>query len=181
MTDTIEQSPSRQADWMRAIRNDRDRAAFGELFDLYAPRLATMAARSGIAPEGFVEEVMLAVWRRAALFDPHCASVPGWVYQIARDRLAHIRHGGHPLPGPLAPGTLREDHAQIEGLDRDAGRLGAALSGLTADQRDRLERSYFGETAPADIRVETALPLGVIRARLRLGLERPRQDLKGTH
>lgn len=183
MTDPIEQSPSEQTEWMLAVRDGRDRAAFGKLFDHYAPRLATMAARTDFAPaEAFVQDVMLSVWRRAALFDPHCSPVSGWIYQIARDRLAHIRHGRHPVPGALiSEAAFEDDRAQIQGFGLDTVRLRAALSDLTADQRDRLERSYFGEIPPSDIRVETALPLGLIRARVRLGLERLRRELRGSH
>ena len=58
---------------MLAVRDRRDRAAFAELFDHFAPRLKGFIMRSG-TPSGqaeeIVQEVMLTVWSKAAQFDP---------------------------------------------------------------------------------------------------------------
>ncbi|KAG1649343.1 hypothetical protein GQR58_029121 [Nymphon striatum] len=85
--------PSSQASpqtvWMLAVRNDRDRAAFGQLFDYFAPRLKGFIMRSGMGSgqaEEVVQEVMLTVWRKSEQFDPSRAQVSAWIYQIARNR-----------------------------------------------------------------------------------------------
>lgn len=71
--------------------------------------------RSGTGSAGaeeIVQEVMLIVWRRADLFDPHRAQVSSWIYQIARNR--HIDE--HPEAPPRARGT-----GVRAGLQPDAG------------------------------------------------------------
>ena len=71
---------SDQTRWMIAVRDRRDREAFGRLFDFYAPRLKAVAMRSGAnaaQAEDIVQDVMLAVWHRAAQFDAARAQVSG--------------------------------------------------------------------------------------------------------
>jgi RNA polymerase sigma-70 factor (ECF subfamily) len=63
---------------MLAVRDLRDRRAFGLLFDFYGPRLKAFVMRSGASSalaEDIVQDVMLAVWHRAGQFDPERAHV----------------------------------------------------------------------------------------------------------
>ena len=76
VTNMIKQNFSEQTVWMLAVRDQRDRNAFGHLFDYFAPRLKGVAMRSGMpgeAAEDVAQEVMLSVWRKAEMFDPHRA------------------------------------------------------------------------------------------------------------
>ena len=103
---------------MLAVRDRRDRAAFAELFDHFAPRLKGFIMRSG-TPSGqaeeIVQEVMLTVWRKAAQFDPQRAQVSAWIYQIARNRqIDLIRKERRPLP---------EDWQVDPGIEDDAGMI----------------------------------------------------------
>src|ERR1700685_2985287 len=61
------------ADWIRAIAEKEDRAAFASLFEFYAPRIKAMLMRRGAAgdaAEDLAQETLLTVWRKAAYFDP---------------------------------------------------------------------------------------------------------------
>lgn len=184
----VEPQISEQTQWMLAIRDHRDRAAFGQLFDFFAPRLKAMLMRGGqsaAVAEDVVQEVMLNVWRKAHQFDPERAQVSGWIYQIARNRHVDlIRKEKRPVPEALSvPDDHEPDASQVLGMDQEAQLLRKALDKLTADQRSMLERAYFGELTHAEIRAETGLPLGTIKSRIRLGLQRLRhelQDLKGS-
>jgi RNA polymerase sigma-70 factor (ECF subfamily) len=67
----------------------QDRAAFARLFGHFAPRLKAYIRRLGTEDaraEELAQEVMLIVWRRAALYDPAQASVSTWIFTIARNR-----------------------------------------------------------------------------------------------
>ncbi|NNE79275.1 MAG: sigma-70 family RNA polymerase sigma factor [Silicimonas sp.] len=175
---------SQQTVWMLAVRDNRDRTAFAALFDHFAPRLKGFVMRTGTSSaqaEEIVQDAMLTVWRKAGLFDPHRAQVSAWVYQIARNRQIDIvRKENRPVPEELAedPGT-EPDASQMLAMEQEAGRLREALARLNDDQREVIERAYLGELSHQEISDQTGLPLGTIKSRIRLGLERLRHELKG--
>jgi RNA polymerase sigma-70 factor (ECF subfamily) len=175
---------SQQTSWMIAVRDQRDRRAFAALFDHFAPRLKGFIMRSGMSAqrsEEIVQEVMLTVWRKADLFDPHRAQVSAWIYQIARNRQIDVaRKENRPIPEELAqePG-VEPDASQILAIEQEAGQLKYALSKLNSDQREMIERAYLGEMTHQEIKNHTGLPIGTIKSRIRLGLERLRHELQG--
>lgn len=174
---------SPQTTLMLAVRDDRDRQAFSALFDHFAPRLKAFVMRSGTRAgqaEEIVQEVMLTVWRKASHFDPARAQVSAWIYQIARNRqIDVIRKENRPLPEDLAPAPdTAPDASQMLALDQEAGHLKQALACLKPDQRDMIERVYLGELSHQEISTQTGLPLGTVKSRIRLGLDRLRHELK---
>jgi RNA polymerase sigma-70 factor (ECF subfamily) len=174
---------SQQTKWMLAVRDNRDRNAFAALFDHFAPRLKGFLIRSGASPhhaEEIVQDVMLTIWRKASLFDPHRAQVSAWIYQIARNRQIDItRKETRPIPEELKddPG-MEPDASQILGLEQEAGQLKKALANLKPEQRAIIEKAYLGELTHQEISAKTGLALGTIKSRIRLGLERLRHELK---
>lgn len=170
--------------WMLAVRDQRDKMAFANLFDHFAPRLKGFIIRSGSAgaqAEEIVQDVMLTVWHKAEQFDPHRAQVSAWIYQIARNRQIDLhRKLGRPVPEELKeePG-LEPDASQIIAVQQETQQLKDALGRLAPNQRDMIEKAYLGELSHQDISTATGLPLGTIKSRIRLGLERLRHDLKG--
>ncbi|MBK4216681.1 sigma-70 family RNA polymerase sigma factor [Paracoccus caeni] len=166
-----------------AVRDHRDREAFGRLFDHFGPRLKAMLIRSGQrdgAAEDIVQDVMLVVWRKAAQFDPHRAEASAWIYRIARNRqIDLIRRRPVPQPDLLEepPGT-DPDPAQILALAEETRHLRDALSRLSAEQRQALEQSYLEDLPHSRISQLTGLPIGTIKSRIRLGLERLRHELR---
>ncbi|MGB7262463.1 MAG: sigma-70 family RNA polymerase sigma factor [Albidovulum sp.] len=175
--------PSQQTIWMIAVRDNRDRAAFAALFDCFAPRLKGFVIRSGASAhqaEEIVQDVMLTIWRKAATFDPHRAQVSAWIYQIARNRQIDIAR----KENRLMPEELREapetepDAGQILGLEQEVRQLKQALANLKPEQREIIEKAYLGELTHQEISAQIGLPLGTIKSRIRLGLERLRHELK---
>ena len=186
-TETSESSPgigvSEQTTWMIAIRDQRSKADFGKLFDYFAPRLKGVICRSGVShaqAEDIVQDVMLTVWNKAAQFDPERAQVAAWIYQIARNRQIDIlRRVNRPVPEELQlPEETTTDAAQIIALDQEVRALRDALGSLKPAQRQMVEQAYLGELTHAEIREKTGLPLGTIKSRIRLGLEKLRHELK---
>jgi RNA polymerase sigma-70 factor (ECF subfamily) len=176
---------SEQTHWMLRVKEHRDKAAFGLLFDHYAPRLKGMVMRSGLGAaqaEEIVQDAMLKVWHRAAQFDPERAQVSAWIYQIARNQQSdHIRKEHRPVPEALkTPDQPEPDMTQVVALEQETAHLRAALDKLSPEQRSLVEQAYLGEMSHSEIRKVTGLPLGTIKSRIRLGLERLRHELKGT-
>lgn len=174
---------SDQTLWMIAIRDHRSKQDFEKLFDFFAPRLKGFVMRSGTGnaqAEEIVQDVMLTIWRKAHLFDPHRAQVSSWIYQIARNRQIDIlRRETRPVPEELAtPDTTEEDAAQILAVEQEADVLRKALAQLKPGQREMVEKAYLGDLSHAEIHAQTGLPLGTIKSRIRLGLEKLRHELK---
>ncbi|WP_425452359.1 sigma-70 family RNA polymerase sigma factor [Roseovarius spongiae] len=179
-----EKTYSDQTVLMLAVRDRRDRAAFGLLFDYFAPRLKGVAMRSGLgsgAAEDVAQEVMLTVWRKAEKFDPHRAQVSAWIFQIARNRrIDLVRKENRPIPEEIKMVDRVEDDAnQILAMDQEATQLKLALNRLKPDQRALVEKAYLGELSHKEISDQTGLALGTVKSRIRLGLERLRHELKG--
>ena len=83
------------ADMVERIASHADRAAFTSLFAYYAPRVKGYLMRLGLGPaesEEVCQEVMVAVWRKAASFDRRQASVATWIFRIARNRRIDATH-----------------------------------------------------------------------------------------
>ena len=166
------------------VRDNRSRAAFAQLFDYYAPRLKGMLLRAGMRSgqaEDVVQEVMLSVWRKADQFDPARAQASAWIYRIAKNRqIDMIRRENRPLPDELtsAEEPSTDDAGDVLALDQEGTRLRAALARLTPEQRAVIEQAYMGELSHSEITARTGLPLGTIKSRIRLALDRLRHDLK---
>lgn len=174
---------SDQTAWMLAVRDKRCKASFGHLFDYFGPRLKGVLCKSGLShalAEDIVQDVMLTIWRKAGQFDPERAQVSAWVYQIARNRQIDVlRKVNRPLPEALkAPEESTPDATQIVALDQESRALRQALDQLKPSQREMVEHAYLGDLTHAEIQAKTGLPLGTIKSRIRLGLEKLRHELK---
>ncbi|MGJ8611749.1 MAG: sigma-70 family RNA polymerase sigma factor [Octadecabacter sp.] len=166
-----------------AIRDHQDRAAFAEVFSHFAPRVKGFLMKSGAAPdmaEEVAQDVMATLWRKAHMFDPTKASVSTWVFTIARNRrIDMLRKQRRPEPEDLAWGPEPEpDQADVLALQQESAKLGQALSALPDKQRHLIERAYFGELTHSEIAEETGLPLGTIKSRIRMAIDRLRHQMK---
>ena len=180
-----ELSPQHWADLMVRVRDAQDRTAFAALFRHFAPRIKGFLMKSGTpAPvaEDCAQEVMAVLWQKAHLFDPARASVATWVFTIARNRRIDLARRVRPAPEDLPWGPEPEpdqDEALI--LQQETERLGAAMALLPEKQRILIERAYYGDLSHTEIADETGLPLGTIKSRIRLALDRLRQQMtEGT-
>lgn len=172
----------RYAKLMQAVARDADKAAFAALFTHFAPRVKAFLIKSGATPamaEDCVQDVMATVWRKARMFDPSRASVATWIFTIARNRrIDLLRRDRRPEPEELPWGPEPEpDQLDTLVMQQESERLGDALARLPEDQRALIERAYFGDLSHSQIAAATGLPLGTIKSRIRLALEKLRQHM----
>jgi RNA polymerase sigma-70 factor (ECF subfamily) len=170
---------------MLAVRDRQDRAAFAALFRHFAPRVKAFLMKGGMpaaAAEDCAQDVMASLWQKAHLFDPARASVATWVFAIARNRRIDIlRRDRRPEPEDLPWGSEDEpDQADLYEAAEETARLGAAIALLPEAQRALVQRAFWGDLSHSEIAAETGLPLGTIKSRIRLALERLRQRLNKT-
>ena len=165
------------------IRRSQDRAAFAELFSHFAPRVKAFLIKSGSdagMAEECAQEVMATLWHKAHLFDPSRASVATWVFTIARNkRIDMLRKQRRPEPEELSWGPEAEpDAADVVELQQESNRLAQSIAQLPEKQKDLIQKAYYQDLTHSEIAAETGLPLGTIKSRIRLALERMRHDLK---
>lgn len=172
-------------DLLVAVGRERDRLAFGALFGHFAPRLKTYLRRLGCEPgavEELVQEVMLLVWRRAETYDPIQASASTWVFTIARNkRVDSLRREQRPEIDPndpvLVPDPDLAADQRVEAKE-STDRLRAALKNLPPEQADLLRMAYFEDKPHSVISAEHGIPLGTVKSRLRLAMDRLRKALR---
>ncbi len=168
---------------MHLIRDLHDTQAFARLFEHFAPRIKGYLIKSGAdatMAEECAQDVMTTLWRKAAQFDPARASVATWIFTIARNRrIDLVRRSRRPEPEELAWGPEPEpEQSEILETQQEAAQLAEAIATLPAAQRSLIEKAYFADQTQAEIAAATGLPLGTIKSRIRLGLERLRHAMK---
>jgi RNA polymerase sigma-70 factor (ECF subfamily) len=175
-----------EANWidcMQRVHAQQDKAAFAELFRHFAPRVKAFLMKSGAdasLAEECTQEVMATIWRKAHMFDPSRASVATWIFTIARNRkIDAFRKQRRPEPEDLTWGPEAEpDQEDAMALQQESDKLGEALATLPAKQRELIEKAYFGDLSHSEIAEQTGLPLGTIKSRIRLALDRLRHAMK---
>lgn len=170
---------------LERIAQNRDRGAFALLFDKFAPRLKAFMMRKGVPPEqaeDLVQEAMLTVWTKAALYNPERGTVSAWVFTIARNlRIDRIRRDSN------MPYAVLEDFDQPSGDaaidDALANReeqvaVAKALADIPPEQRDVLILSYVEDIPQTEIARRLSVPLGTVKSRMRLAYNRLRKSLE---
>jgi RNA polymerase sigma-70 factor (ECF subfamily) len=178
----VEQTRNTEAHWvncMRLVATEQDRKAFSELFAHFAPRVKAFLMKSGAdasMAEECSQDVLATVWRKSHLFDPSRASVATWIFTIARNRrIDALRKERRPEPEELTWGPEAEpDQADAITMQQESAQLAQAIAELPDKQRELIEKAYFGDLSHSEIAVATGLPLGTIKSRIRLALERLR-------
>ncbi|MDX2222929.1 MAG: sigma-70 family RNA polymerase sigma factor [Rhodospirillaceae bacterium] len=179
---TVNHQPVLQSDFselVKAVATARDRDAFARLFDHYAPRLKSFLMRQGAddtQAEDIAQETMLAVWRKAAMFDPAKASAGTWIFTIARNlRIDAIRKARRPEFDPDDPAFVPDpERPADEAMDAEqmGRKVRAALAELPEEQAAVVRLSFFEDKPHAEIAEQLALPLGTVKSRLRLAMRR---------
>jgi RNA polymerase sigma-70 factor (ECF subfamily) len=172
------------AGMIQAIAARGDRAAFAALFAYFAPRVKSYMLRLGAEPllaEELAQEALLAVWRKAAAFDPAKAAPSTWIFTIARNlRIDAARRSrrGDPSDDPSdAPDAAPAPDEALVAAQSES-RVRQALLTLPLEQAEVVRLSFFADKPHSEIAEALSLPLGTVKSRLRLAMRRLR-DLLG--
>jgi RNA polymerase sigma-70 factor (ECF subfamily) len=174
----------RFADLLAMVAERQDRAAYSELFAYYAPRvksyLMRLGADSALAEE-ITQDVMVTVWRKAALFDRNQASVSTWIFRVARNRRIDVfRRAKRPDLDPeetmLLPAGVEAPDARIESMETEA-RVRAAMKDLPAEQVNLLKLAFYEGLSHSEIAGKLDLPLGTVKSRIRLAFSKMKARL----
>jgi RNA polymerase sigma factor (sigma-70 family) len=152
-----------------------DKAAFASVFAYFAPRVKAYLLRLGLdAAQGeeIAQDVMVAVWRKAATFDRRQASVATWIFRIARNRridaFRRERRAQLDAHDPLfQPAPEAAPDSVAETSEREA-HVRRAMAELPHDQRELVREAFYADLSHREIAEKTGVPLGTVKSRLRL-------------
>ncbi|HEY6537578.1 MAG TPA: sigma-70 family RNA polymerase sigma factor [Candidatus Dormibacteraeota bacterium] len=163
----------------------RDEQALAALYDRHAGvafGLAVRMLRDRASAEEVVQDAFLNLWRRAAAYAPDRASVRSWLLVMVRsraiDRLrpASARARSVPLEEEPQLRALSDTwRAVADSARREAVR--SALVQLPSEQGEILQWAYYSGLTQSEIAERSGLPIGTVKSRTRLGLERLRRLL----
>ena len=163
-----------------------DESALAELYDRWSDRVHSLAVhllRDARDAEDIVEETFWQAWRGASRYDAARGAVGTWLLTICRSRaLDRVRaRRRRPENAPLDDAPLLVDPAADPSDTMVAGETSrivrAALVELPAEQRQALELAYFLGLSQSEIAERTGQPLGTIKTRVRLAMNKLRERL----
>ena len=163
----------------------RDPDAFAVLYDRHGGAAYSLAHRIVGDPaiaEDVTQEAFLSLWRSGARFDAARGSVRSWTLAIVRNRAidALRRSAGSAPKLDLDDDALLEAQPAATLTDSEAirhetaARVRGALRELPAEQSEVIGLAYFGGFSGSEIAGMLGLPLGTVKGRMRLGLEKVR-------
>jgi RNA polymerase sigma-70 factor, ECF subfamily len=128
--------------------------------------------------EDVVQEVFLRVWDNPASFEPTRGSFRTWLLTLVRNRSIDVLRGRQrralpiELPADLKDGSAGADPWQTLALNLEQQAIRKGLDLLPKEQREAIELAYLGGYTHAEIAERLRTPLGTVKGRLRLGLEK---------
>lgn len=170
-------------DKLTAVADRRDRDAYAELFQHFAPLIKAYGLSTSNAQglqqfaEELTQEVMIKVWQRAHLFDRSKASASTWIFSIARNTRIDLlrRQARH-------RGDLDADDIWIEAeygepvsefqRKRVERIVHEGLRQLPMEQSQVIGKVYLEGKSHSEVADELDLPLGTVKSRVRLALQK---------
>jgi RNA polymerase sigma-70 factor, ECF subfamily len=160
--------------------------AIGRLYDRYgrlAYGLALRILNDRSAAEEVVQDAFLGIWRNAGSFDAARGSVRNWLLSIVHHRAVDRVRGTARIRGETQLEAAERkaevpDAWQALSLDLERQQIREAFALLPENQRQTLELAYFGGFTHAEIARRMDVPLGTVKGRMRMGLEKMRSFLQ---
>lgn len=169
----------------------QDAAAFEALYDRHAKTVYSLILRIVRDPEAaeeLVQESFWQVWRKAEQYN-RGGAVGAWLSRIGRNKaLDHLRRlkarpqaaDGEPeLLERIAAPESRQVEAEVNRI-WDRRHLQSALAAIPDEQRRCLEMAYFEGKSQREIAEEMGTPIGTIKTRVRIGLEKLERSLRAV-
>ena len=166
-----------------------DGSALRVVYDRYGVLAYSVAFRilgdAGRAEE-VVQDVLTSLWRKPERFDPGRGPFRSWLLTVTRNRAIDIlrgrgrhQHQEVEIPAEIEATGADSDPWQIvaQGLERNA--LREALGSIPREQREAIELTYFGGYSQSAVAERLGIPLGTVKGRQRLGLEKLHSYLTG--
>ena len=174
-----------------------DQLAFSALYDRLSGPLYSLGLKmlgDAAEAEDALQEICLQIWRRAATYDSARSSVFTWAILLARSKVIdRLRARGRRSrivvastedednPIAAAEASVAENTTDTIGRNEEAARVRSVVGKLPAEQRQAIEMAFFSELTHHEIAAQLEQPLGTIKARIRRGLLRLRDELRRSN
>jgi len=159
----------------------RNVAALEDLYDRYSAIAFSLAYRilgDRLAAEDALQEAFLSLWRRAASYQPGRGKVRNWLMATVHHRSVDVLRRTAVPTSELAFEELPERQSDSPAvldqvwLSKRAELVRSALEQLPADQKKSIELAYFSGYTHVEIAQLMGVPLGTVKGRLRIGLQK---------
>lgn len=166
----------------------KDAEAFEVFYDRHGGAAYSLAYRilgDKGAAEDCIQEAFISIWRSGGRFDPARGSVRSWTLSVVRNRaIDALRSKAGKAPKlTFDDDAILESRPAVELTEEEAMRqetateVRGALSQLPDEQSKVIQLAYFGGFSQSEIAAMLNLPLGTVKGRMRLGLEKIRGEL----
>ena len=185
----VSKGPKAKVEWadlIARVASHADREAFRSLFEHFAPRIKGFMQKAGCSAdeaEEIAQNTLIAVWRKASQFDPASTGAAAWIFTIARNlRVDSLRRAAR-------AGRIGEDAELANTADaaesadvvisrvEDTVRVTAAIDRLSEEQSRVIRLSFIEERPHPEIASLLGIPLGTVKSRIRLAMNRLRDLL----
>ncbi len=160
---------------------DRDTDALRTLYDRYGGMVYGLAYRvlgDRHLAEDCAQEAFVSLWRGAARFDPGRARLTTWLFAITRNTAIDMVRRRASRPAEPLPENWQSDEspdtADLVATAEHGEQVAAALAELPPPQLEALSLAYFEGLSHAEIAERLDVPLGTVKGRIRLALDRLR-------
>jgi RNA polymerase sigma-70 factor, ECF subfamily len=173
---------------LMALVDEKHPGAFERFYDRHSGAAFSLAHRivgERGAAEDVIQEAFLSIWRSRARYDPARGSVRSWTLGIVRNRaIDALRRGASPTrhldldDEAVLEGRPAEELTDDEAVRRELSqKVRGAIEMLPREQLQVIALAYFGGFSQSEIAEMLSAPLGTIKGRMRLGLEKLRAIL----
>ena len=166
----------------------RDLTALATLYDRYGRIAYALAYRilgESEAAEDVVHDGFISAWRGAGSYRSERGNVRGWLLSIVHHRAVDVlRRKTTFRPAPLEIAEQRpadDDTAEEAAKNVEHASVRAALEALPIAQRRTIELAYFGGYTHVELAQLMGVPLGTVKGRMRIGLQKLRRALEIQH
>jgi len=185
----VSKGPKSKVEWadlIGRVASHTDREAFRSLFGHFAPRIKGLMLKAGCSAdeaEEIAQNTLVAVWRKADQFDPKSSGATAWIFTIARNlRIDSLRRQaragwlGESAELANTPDMAESADVVISRVE-DTVRVKAAIERLSDEQSRVIKLSFIEERPHPEIASLLGIPLGTVKSRIRLAMNRLRDLL----
>ncbi|MDA9908922.1 sigma-70 family RNA polymerase sigma factor [Gammaproteobacteria bacterium] len=189
----VNEAAAKWSSLLEKVALHSDRYAFQQLFAHFSPLIKAFANKQAGASRGenfseeIVQETMIKVWQKAASFNVEKANASTWIFTIARNTRIDLlrknaRHFQNKASSDQYEDAFDVDDIWIENENEDvfnqlakqrnSEMLNESMKALPEEQSLILRKVYLEDKSHSEIAEELELPLGTVKSRVRLALNK---------
>lgn len=191
MTEQQLQEREHYANMIDQVAKTQDTRAFQDLYEHFGPLIKAFAISSGLQyqgdhlPEELVQEVMMSIWRKAALFDRRKAAPSTWIFTIARNQRIDMLRKLSKYQNDVDADDVWDLEASTDLFSevresRIQNHVKSELEHLPIEQKQIVAKVFLEDKSHQEVADELNLPLGTVKSRVRLAMQKLKTHLGAT-